>query len=256
VGDIDAQRVVAKLQALFADARPPLASPPPSPPAPNPSDAPTEVFALAPKDEAHVVVGYAGLGLRDPDRRAVDLLARILGGPTGRLASELGGTSLAEATAWSGVEGGALAFDLASTPGALDDAVASLRAALARVVAAGFTAPEVDRARAALVGADARGLESRVAVAFALARDEAFGLGVGAYRRAPAQLAAVTPDAVTRVARRLLDPRLEIVAVVRPPAEPVAKAALAVKTPTKIPTRLPTNATPKPGPGGARPAAP
>ncbi|HTA21314.1 MAG TPA: insulinase family protein, partial [Polyangia bacterium] len=239
VGDVDAQRVVAKLQALFADARAPLAAPPPiSLPAPNPSDAPTEVFALAPKDEAHVVVGYAGLALRDPDRRAVDVLARVLGGPTGRLAGELGGTSLADATAWSGVDGGALAFDLASTPGALDDAVASLRAALARVVAAGFTAPEVDRARAALVGADARGLESRVAVAFALARDEAFGLGVGAYRRAPAQLAAVTPDAVTRVARRLLDPRLEIVAVVRPPAEPVAKAALAVKTPTKIPTRL------------------
>ncbi|HSZ82052.1 MAG TPA: pitrilysin family protein [Polyangia bacterium] len=257
VGDVDARRVVAELQALFADARPPLAPPPPtSSPAPSPSDAPTEVFALAPRDEAHVVVGYAGLALREPDRRAADVLARILGGPTGRLASELGGSSLADATAWSGVEGGALAFDLASTPDALDAAVASLRAALARVLAAGFTTPEVDRARAALVGADARGLEDRAAVAFALARDEAFGLGVGAYRRAPAELAAVTTDAVMRVARRLLDPRREIVAVVRPPAAPVVtKTALAAKV-AKTPTRLPTKATPKPGPGGARPAAP
>jgi predicted Zn-dependent peptidase len=76
----------------------------------------------------------------------------------------------------------------------------------------------VDRARAALVDADARALESRADVAAALARDEALGLPAGSYRRAAAELGAVTPEALARVARRVLDPRLEIVAVVRPPA--------------------------------------
>jgi zinc protease len=235
VGDVDAQKVVGKLEALFADAPAPLVVPPStSPPLAGPSDAPTEVFALATKDEAHVVLGYAGLALREPERRAAEVLARILGGPDGRLARELGGTSLSDATAWSGVDGGALTFNLASTPGALDDAVASLRAALARLATAGFSPAEVDTARSALVGADARALEGRDAVALALARDEALGLGAGASRRAFAALAAVTPDDVARVARRLLDPRREIVAVVRPPAAPAAaKAPTVAKVATK-----------------------
>jgi predicted Zn-dependent peptidase len=65
---------------------------------------------------------------------------------------------------------------------------------------------------------------------------------VGSYRRSAAEIAAVTPETVARVARRLLDPRFEIVAVVRPPALPtVAKIA-------------PAKAAPKTGasPAGAR----
>jgi predicted Zn-dependent peptidase len=109
-------------------------------------------------------------------------------------------------------------------PASVDAAVAAMRAALARAATNSFTAAEVERARSALVSADARGLGSRAAVAAALARDEALGLPAGAYRRAAAELLAVTPEAVARVARRLLDSRLEIVAVVRPPAAPtVAK---------------------------------
>jgi zinc protease len=226
VGAVDAGRVVERLGALFADA-PAALVPPPAPPAPaRAADAPTEVFALAAGDDAHVVVGYPGVGLRDPDRRAAELLVEILDGPEGRLAHELGGISLVTARAWSGLDGGALVFDLASTPAAVDASVAALRAALARVTAAAFPPAELEQAKAALVRADARALASRAAVAAALARDEALGLPAGSYRRAAAALAAVPPDALARVAQRLFDPRLEIVAVVRPPAAPtVAKAA-------------------------------
>jgi zinc protease len=248
VGDVDAERIAGKLRALFADAPAPLVKASSSPPPARTTDAPTEIFALAAKDQAHVVVGYAGLTLADPERRAAEVLVEILGGPGGRLARELGGTSLVDASAWSGVDGGALVFDLASTPAALEDAVSSLRAALARVVATAFTPAELEGARAALVGADARALEDRGAVAAALARDEALGLGAGAYRRAAAELAAVTPEAVARVARRLIDPRLEIVAVVRPPLPP----AVAKATPTK---KL-SKAEPGPASGGRRAQAP
>jgi zinc protease len=226
VGDVDPGAVVDELRALFADATGPLAPAVSAAPAPRATDAPTEVFALAPKDQAHVVVGYPGLPLRDPERRAADVLVEALGGTEGRLARELGGVSLVGASAWSGIDGGALVFDLASTPDAIDTAVGALRAALRRVVEGAFSLPDVERARASLLAADARSLERRAAVAAALARDEALGLPVGSYRRAAAEIAAVTPEAITRVARRLLDPRLEIVAVVRPPVLPtVAKAA-------------------------------
>jgi zinc protease len=254
VGDVDPGRVVETLGALFADAPAALASAAPTSPAPRATDAPTEVFALAARDQAHVAVGYPGLPLRDPERRAADVLVALLGGADGLLARELAGVSLVDASAWSGVDGGALVFDLASTPPAVEAAVASLRAALGRAVAGPFAPADVDRARAALVSADAHALESRGAVAAALARDEALGLPAGSYRRAAAELGAVTPEAVARVARRLLDPRLEIVAVVRPPLAPtVAKAS-----PSKLATRSgpgspsPTLSTS----GGRRPAAP
>jgi zinc protease len=226
VGDVDAERVASKLRALFADAPASLEKPSTSPPPARATSAPTEVFALAAKDQSHVVLGYPGLALAEPDRRAAEVLVEILRGPEGRLARALGGASLVDSSAWSGVAGGALVFDLASPAAGVEAAVSSLRAALAQVVATAFTPAEVERARGVLVGADARALEDRGAVAAALARDEALGLPPGAYRRAAAALAAVTPEAVAGVARRLIDPRLEIVAVVRPPVAPtVAKAA-------------------------------
>jgi zinc protease len=256
VGDVDPGRVAETLAARLSDAPAPLEGAPPAPPARVPTDAPTEVFAVAAKDEAHVVVGYPGLALRDPERRAAEVLVEILGGREdvrgGRLARELGGVSLVDASTWSGVDGGALVFDLASTPASIDAAVEALRGALARAVATPFTPVEVERARAALVSASALSLESRAAVAEALSRDEALGLPVGSYRRAAAELAAVTPEAVSRVARRLVDPRLEVVAVVRPPLAPtVAKAA-----PAKLGPRSASGPTPTSSRGGARPPAP
>jgi zinc protease len=257
VGDVDAGRVVEELRDLFADAPPALVPPPPAatPPA-RAADAPTEVFAVAAGDQAHVIVGYPGVSLGDPDRRAADVLVEILGGRQeardGRLARDLAGRSLVGASAWSGLEGGALVFDLASTPANLDDAVVALRAALGRVNASPFSAVEVERARAALASADARALGSRGAVAAALARDAALGLGTltFTFRGAAAALAAVTPDAVARVAHRLLDPRLEIVAVARPPLAPtIAKTTAPKALPRATPT-APSHS------GGRRPPAP
>jgi zinc protease len=272
VGDVDPARVVETLRGLFADAPAPLVTAAPAPPPPRATEAPAEVFALAAKDQAHVVVGYPGLALRDPERRAADVLVEILGGAEGRLPRELGGLSLVDASAWSGLDGGALVFDLASTPAAVDAAVAALRGALARAAQNPFPPDEVARARAAVVSADAAALASRGAVAAAIARDEALGLPAGAHRRAAAELAAVTPEAVARVAHRLLDPRLEIVAVARPPAAPVvvrpaapvvarppAAPVVAKAAPAKLvakggPTPAPTSTLSTPG--GRRAPAP
>jgi zinc protease len=253
VGDVDAGRVVEVLGALFSDAAPPLEAGLPPPPPPRASSAATEVFAVAAQDRAHVVLGVPGVPLADPDRPAAEVLVEILGGREdargGRLARELAGVSLADASIWSGVDGGALVFELASAPSSIDDAVGALRAALDRVAGEAPPLAEVERARAALVNADARALERRSAVAAALARDEALGLPAGSYRRAGAALAAVTPERVERVARRLLDARYEIVAVVRPPATPTVAKAVSPKGAAPA-------SPPQPLAGGRRPAAP
>jgi zinc protease len=247
VGDVDIERVVARLQLLFAEAPAAVAALAPAPPAPAPlaeGEITPELVRLAPGEGSRLVVGYAGVAARDPDRAASLVMARAL---TARLAAEPG-TPAALVRSWSGADAGAVTLDVAATPDTLDAAVPALRAGVARIIAAGFSAPEVDRARQALVAERVRALDHRAAVAAALAREEALGPDAATGRRSPAAFAAVTPDAVTRVARRLLDPRREIVAAVRPPAPapaPVANKAAAPKT------------APKPGLGGGRvPASP
>ena len=92
-----------------------------------------------------------------------------------------------------------------------------MRAALGRVAADGVTADEVTRAARRLIGARAAALRTGAAIADALVGDEACGLpivrlsalsgGAGQRRRA---------DKVARAARRVLDPKREVIAVVRP----------------------------------------
>ena len=71
---------------------------------------------------------------------------------------------------------GYLAVAVTCAPPRLDAAVAAVRAAFARVVAAGVTPDEVSRAARRLIGARAAALRTRTAVADALVRDEGYGL--------------------------------------------------------------------------------
>jgi predicted Zn-dependent peptidase len=231
VGDVDPGAVVATLTSLFADATGP-APPPESLPEPAHAE-PVAVFRTAGKDVAEIVLGYPGPPARDPDRLPAEVLAEILSADGGRLKSALGGASplayRVDVSAARGVDPGFLAIAMACPPARVDAAVAAVRAALARVAAAGVTADEVSRATRRSAGSHALGLRGRSAIADALALDEAYGLGLMSYRQVPAALSRVTALEVTRAARRLLDPKREVIAVVRPPEPPasVVRAAAA-----------------------------
>jgi zinc protease len=237
VGDVDAERVLAKVQSLFADApavppAPPAGSPgpAPTPAAEPPRDAPAEVFQLMPREQAHVVIGYPGATVKDADRFALEILSQILSGQGGRLFIELREKqSLAyqvSATSVEGIDPGYFAVYLACSPANLDQGVRGIRAELGRVAADGVTREEVERARKHLIGAQAIGLQRRSALADAIALGEAYGRGWRDYRRYGEEIDKVTPDDVRRVARKYLDTRREVVAVVKPdePAWAVGKA--------------------------------
>jgi zinc protease len=238
VGDVDTTAVVAKLAALLGDA--PAAAPPPEVAPVEPArDEPVEVFQFVAKDQAHVVLGFPGVAVTDPDRFALAVLAEVLAGPGGRLAVELQQKQAlalrVDAFSIEGLDPGYFAVYVACGPEHLDAAVQGIRAELGRVAASGVAADELSRARRALAGTRAVGLQRRGALAAALAASEAYGQGWRAYRTAPGELAKVTEADVQRAARRIFDGKHEVVAVVRPPD---------------------TALVPKVGSGGGRTAAP
>ncbi len=222
LGAVEPDRVAAKVQSLFADLRPAAGDREGSsaiPPPPVHTD-PTEVFQLIPKAQARVVVGYPGLTVRDPDRLALEVLAEVLGGAAGKLAESLreqvGMMGAIEVVSREGVDPGYFAVYAAARPDVVDLVAPALRAQVRHVAEGGVNAEDVLRARRILIGSRALALERRGAVAMAVALHGAFGETGRAYRRDIDELGKVTAADVARVARRIIDPRHEILAVVRP----------------------------------------
>jgi zinc protease len=218
VGDVEPRDVVATVSRLFAEA-PAGASPPQPPPEPVRAE-PVQLFGTTSRDVAEIVLGYPGPPPADPDRPALAVLAEILSTPGGRLEQALAATQPAiyrsAASVAPGVDPGYLAIELACPPAGVDAAVATLRAALSQLAAAGVTDAETARAARRLAGLRALELGDQASIADALALDEGYGLGLMSYRRLPTTLARVTSADVNRALRRFVDPRREAIAVVRP----------------------------------------
>jgi zinc protease len=219
VGDVDPEKVVARLGALFAEgSRAPAEAP--ELPAESPPPAPVQAFRFLDKEQAHVVLGFPGTTFDSPDRFPLEVLTQVLSGQGGRLFVEIREKrALAyrvSAFSHEGVDPGYVAVYLATGPERLDEAVAAVREELQKIVAAGISAAELERAQRYLVGTQAIGLQRKSAIAAALAFHEAHGQGWRAYRQYSDKIRKVKLEDVSRVARHYLDPGREVMAVVKP----------------------------------------
>jgi zinc protease len=180
------------------------------------------VFADLPREQAHLVVGFPGATVDAEDRFALEVLAAILGGQSGRLFAELRDRQAlayrVSAFSVDGLDPGYFAIHVACSPDKLDAAAAAIRGELDRLRAEGVTADEVRRAVRHLAGAHAVAMQRRAAVANALAFHEAYGLGWQRWASYPDALAGLDAAAIDRVARRYLDWDVAVTASVRPPA--------------------------------------
>ena len=169
----------------------------------------------ADRAQAHLVVGFQGLALDDDDRFALELLAQILTGQSGRLFLELRDRQgLAYSVSAMNVEGlapGFFAVYIATAPEKLDQARSGIELELRRLVDDPLSAEELDRAKRYLVGNHAIDRQRSSARSASLALDGRYGLGTDAAFRYPEQVAALTSDDLLRVAQRILrfDSRVE-----------------------------------------------
>src|SRR5690606_9661558 len=115
-----------------------------------------EAYRFVDREQAHLIIGFPGVTLGDPDRHALEVLTTILGGQGGRLFVELRDRrALAyrlSALSFEGVEPGYIGVYLACSPDKLPAAVAGIRVELDRLAAEPVSAEELERAKRYLVG--------------------------------------------------------------------------------------------------------
>jgi zinc protease len=209
VGDVDpdeaAEALARELADLEQDDAKPLSLPEPEP-------APREIRrAHERKDraQAHLVLGFRGVGVDDPDREALDVLAQILAGQGGRLFLELRDRqSLAYSVSATNIVGyapGAFCVYIATAPDKLEIAQRGILSELERLLQRAPSEDEAERARRYLCGTHAIAQQRGGQRALAMALDARYGRGVDADRLFPQRVRAVSASDLLRVARRFID---------------------------------------------------
>lgn len=183
-GDVDVEYALARITAATRHLR---AGPPAATTHPLRTPRGTRRIALkSARDQAHLCVAWPGLRVDDPRAGALDVLVELLGGQSGRLFLELreaeGLAYAVGADSVEGVVGGLVTAAMATDPDRLAEAERGLLASIGRVARGEFTADEVDRARAAVLGAAEAELQTAGARASEAAYAELYGLDGAGYR--------------------------------------------------------------------------
>ena len=159
--------------------------------------------------QAHLVVGFRGLAVDDPDRHTLEVLSQLLAGQGGRLFLELRDRqSLAysvNATNVEGVHPGFFAIYIGTAPDKLDTARRGIFDELERLLASPPTADELERATRNLAGNFAIDLQRNSSLATHMSLDDLYGLGPASYETYADEVLAITREDCLRVARRVIE---------------------------------------------------
>lgn len=218
-GDVDPDDLAARLSGLLAEL-PGGTFVAPAPALDPPRGEPVRVEQRKAREQAHLVIGFRGLSVRDDDRFALELISQILAGQGGRLFLELRDRKgLAYAVNAANVEAfapGFFAVYIGTAPEKLEEAERSMQTELERLLEAPPAENELLRAKRYLAGNFEIDLQRSSVRAAHLSLDALYGLGADADRSYVERVLSVSRDDVLRVARRVIDLAQSTVAVVRP----------------------------------------
>jgi zinc protease len=221
VGDVDAEGVKLQVEELFGDWR--LAAPAEAAVAesllpPEPPSRPELVNISRDREQVHIIIGFLGTTLSDPDRYALEILDQVLSGQSGRLFAELRDRrSLAyslSSFSLLGLDTGAFGVYIGTSPDRREEAVKELWSQIYRVRSEPISPAELERARNVLVSNYRLGLQSNGARAMEMALNETYGLGLDFADRYPALLEATSAALVQNAARRYLQPERYVMVTV------------------------------------------
>jgi zinc protease len=206
-GDVDPDDVATRVSARLAD----LPAGPFAAPAPAIEAEPGEIRSaelVKDRAQAHLVIGFRGVTVADPDRYTLDVVSQLLAGQGGRLFLELrdrrGLAYTVTATNVEAFHPGYFAVYIATAPDKLEAARSGLLSELERLLDSPPDADELERARRYLVGSDAIERQRDASHAAHVSLDALYGLGPDASLRYADAVSAVSKDDVLRVARRIV----------------------------------------------------
>jgi zinc protease len=209
VGDVDPEEVGRMISDRLADMPTASAS---TPPFVIRQPAEREVGILErsfrkDRAQAHLVLGFRGVTLSDPDRHALELISQLLAGQGGRLFLELRDRqSLAYTVSASNVEGlcpGYFSIYIATAPDKMERARAGILEEVERLISEAPAASELERAVRYGTGSFAIESQRNHGRAAHLALDSIYGLGPDHAETYPDCLAALEPEDLLRVAQRI-----------------------------------------------------
>jgi zinc protease len=182
---------------------------------------PKTVEKVLEKFQAHIVYGFRGVRLDDPDRYALDVLNNVLSGQGGRLFLELRDKmSLAysvNSLSQEGIEPGYFGVYIGTEGSKVQTAIAGIEKELKKVLAKKVKGNEIKRAQQYMIGAYEIELQRNASVATQLAFNEIYGMPRNEWLDLPKKILRVTAEDVHRVARKIIQLDHRVLSVVRPP---------------------------------------
>lgn len=208
VGDVATEQIIDQFHAALESLppSPQMAELPPCEPRPTTT---RTAHKNVEKQQAHIVLGFQGVALSDPDRYPLKVLEAILSRQGGRLFYELREQrALAYSVTAFGVEGlapGVLGVYVGTDPGKVDEATTAARAELKRLQEELVAPAELEQAQKYLTGSYEISLQSNSAQCEEMGFNELYGLGYDNGRRYLAAINAVTAEDLRRVACQYFD---------------------------------------------------
>lgn len=186
----------------------------------EPPRSPRQLILKRKKEQAHVVLGFQGTTVFNPDRYAFEVLNNVLAGQGGRLFLELRDKqSLAysiTSVLSEGVEPGYFAAYIGSEPAKIEAALTGIHKELEKVRTEKISKTEMERAKNYIVGNHEIDLQRNSAVAATLAFNELYGYGSGEFENYSKKIMAVTSDEVLAVAVKYLKPQSSVLTIIKP----------------------------------------
>ncbi len=216
VGDVDTTELIDRLSAALSSL--PTVTPPS---AAVPESRPTKTRMAtrrADKKQAHVVLGFQGVTLDNPDRYALKVLDTILSRQGGRLFYEVREKrALAYSVTAFNIEGlapGVFGVYLGTDPGSVDEAVSAAQVELERVRNEKVTPDELEQAKKYMTGSYEISLQSNASQSEELVFNELYGLGHTHGRTYLDRIRQVTDADLQRVANTYLNPAEQTLVIV------------------------------------------
>lgn len=177
------------------------------------------------KEQSHVIIGWRGLSLSDPNRFVLQAIQAILAGQGGRLFYELRDkNSLAYSVSpmrMESLETGYFGGYIACSPEKVDKAIEMFRAEFQKLVHEDVPLTELERAKRYLIGQHDIGLQKKSAICNLIVFDEVYGNDYRQSLHVAREYEKITPADIRRLSAQLFTQPFVVSVVGRTPAQVV-----------------------------------